>query len=125
MNSTAGSYALLGAQAGESTISEKLRAAGVIVLGKSNLSEWSKLRSVNETSGWSGRGGQTLGAYVANQDPQRSSFRSAVGVSVGLAWAALSVETFRGLIVPASESNIVGIKPSVGLALRHLSIGAT
>lgn len=126
LNTTAGSHALLGAVVPEdSTVIAKLRKAGAIVLGKSNLSQWSGLRSSNATDGWSARGGQTTGAYFEGMDPSGSSSGSAVAASAGLAWAALGVDARGSLVNPAHKNNVVGIRPSLGLASRHLVIPAS
>lgn len=123
MNNTAGSFALVGAQPKEdSTIAAKLRKAGVIILGKANLSQWANWRSSNTSSGWSAYGGQTKGAYLRDQDPSGSSSGSGVSSSIGLAWAALGTETDGSIISPSHVNNIVGIKPSVGLTSRYLVV---
>lgn len=106
----------------DSTIARKLRDAGAIILGKSNMSQWSNWRSHNFSNGWSSHGGQTLGAYYQNQDPQGSSSGSAVAVSVGLAAAAIGTETLGSLLAPASRNGIVGIKTTLGLTSRDLII---
>ena len=90
---SAGSYALLGAKpATESSLIAKLREAGVLILGKTNLSEWANFRGLNITSGWSPRGGQTLGTYYPNSKPDGSSAGSAVATALGLCTAALGAE---------------------------------
>ncbi|KAF4592256.1 glutamyl-tRNA(Gln) amidotransferase subunit A [Ophiocordyceps camponoti-floridani] len=123
MNTTAGSFALLGANVGEdSTVAAKLRKAGAIILGKTNMSQWAGLRSINCPMGWSARGGQTVGAYFPGHNPQGSSSGSAVAASIGLAWASIGTETTSSLVGPAHANNIVGIKPTVGLTSRHLVI---
>lgn len=122
MNNTAGSFALLGAKQGDSTIAAKLRKAGAIILGKTNLSQWANFRSNNSTNGWSAYGGQTKGAYYPEQDPSGSSSGSGVASSIGLALGALGTETSGSILSPADVSNLVGIKPSVGLTSRHLVI---
>ncbi|KAI3393604.1 hypothetical protein diail_3908 [Diaporthe ilicicola] len=123
MNNTAGSYALLGATVPyDSTVAAKLREAGAIILGKSNLSQWSDARSANSSSGWSAHGGQTKGAYHPDQDPCGSSSGSGVATSLGLAWATLGTETSGSIQCPACFNNVVGIKPTVGLTSRHLVI---
>lgn len=123
MNTTAGSYALLGSTVkADSTIARKLREAGAIILGKTNLSQWAFYRSSNSTSGWSALGGQTYGAYYPNQDPNGSSSGSAVAASLGLAAGSLGTETDGSIILPASWNNVVGIKPTVGLTSRNLVI---
>lgn len=92
-NTTAGSYAFLGARkAEEGTIVTRLREAGAILLGKTNLSEWANFRSTNATGGWSARGGQTLGAFVKKQASGGSSSGSAVAISLGLATISLGTD---------------------------------
>lgn len=123
MNNTAGSYALVNAKPKEdSTVAAKLRKAGVIILGKSNLSQWANFRSLNTSNGWTSYGGQTKGAYFRDQDPSGSSSGSGVSSSIGLAWAALGTETDGSIISPANVNNLVGIKPSVGLTSRYLVV---
>ncbi|KAI5371142.1 putative amidase signature domain-containing protein [Septoria linicola] len=123
MNNTAGSYVLLGAKVPrDSTVAAKLRAAGAILLGKANLSQWMQFRSVNTTSGWSAYGGQVKGGYVEDQEPNGSSSGSAVAASLGLAFAAIGTETLGSIVFPAAVNNVVGIKPTVGLTSRHLVI---
>jgi len=122
MNNTAGSFALLGAKQGDSTIAAKLRKAGAIILGKTNLSQWANFRSNNSTNGWSAYGGQATAAYYPEQDPSGSSSGSGVASSIGLALGALGTETSGSILSPADVSNLVGIKPSVGLTSRHLVI---
>ncbi|KAF3920449.1 hypothetical protein ABW20_dc0105159 [Dactylellina cionopaga] len=123
MNNTAGSYALLGAvPPSDSTMAAKLRAAGVIILGKSGLSEWANYRSSNSTSGWSGRHGQITNAYYPNMDPSGSSSGSGVAASIGLSLAALGTETSGSILSPSQRNNLVGIKPTVGLTSRYLVI---
>ncbi len=119
MNTTAGSFSLLGATvAKDSTMAAKLRQAGAIILGKSNLSQWANYRSSNSSNGWSARGGQCYGAYYPNQDPSGSSSGSAVATSVGLCAAALGSETDGSIVSPAQINGIVGIKPTIGLTSR-------
>ncbi len=123
MNNTAGSTALLGAKLKEdSTVVKKLRQAGAIILGKANLSQWAGTRSLQASNGWSAHGGQTVGAYLPEQDPDGSSSGSAVASSLGLAWASLGTETLGSICDPAHANNIVGIKPTVGLTSRFLVI---
>lgn len=84
MSNTAGSFALLGATVPtDSTVAAKLRAAGAVILGKANLSQWANFRSSNSSNGWSAYGGQTFGAYYPEQDPSGSSSGSAVASSIG------------------------------------------
>lgn len=122
MNNTAGSFALLGAKQGDSTIAAKLRNAGAVILGKTNLSQWANYRSNNSTNGWSAYGGQTEGAYYPQQDPSGSSSGSGVSSAIGLALAALGSETSGSILSPSDVSNLVGIKPTVGLTSRYLVI---
>ncbi|KAH8816835.1 glutamyl-tRNA amidotransferase subunit A [Xylogone sp. PMI_703] len=123
MNNTAGSYSLIGAMvSSDATVASKLRAAGVILLGKSNMSQWANFRSTNSSNGWSAYGGQVTGAYYPNMDPSGSSSGSGVSSSIGLALAALGTETSGSILSPASVNNLVGIKPSVGLTSRYLVI---
>lgn len=124
MDNTAGSYALKGAKVPrDSTVAGKLRAAGAILLGKSNLSQWAAWRTDNyDINAWSTVGGRTFGAYYKDQGPSGSSSGSGVASSVGLAWASLGSETAGSIISPAFENNVVGIKPTVGLTSRHLVV---
>ncbi|KAI0044868.1 amidase signature enzyme [Auriscalpium vulgare] len=118
MNTTAGSFALLGSiPPRDATVAAKLRAAGAIILGKANMSEWAHFRG-NLASGWSGRGGQATNAYVPLGDPSGSSSGSGIGTSIGLTAAALGSETDGSIISPSSANNLVGIKPTVGLTSR-------
>ncbi|RUO95916.1 amidase signature domain-containing protein [Jimgerdemannia flammicorona] len=119
MNTTAGSFALLGSKVPrDAHVIAKLRRAGAIILGKTNLSEWANFRSSNNTNGWSARGGQTKSAYVLNGDPCGSSSGSGVATSIGLAAVSLGTETDGSIICPSSSASLVGIKPTVGLTSR-------
>jgi amidase len=123
MENTAGSYALRGAKVPEdSTMAAKLRKAGAIILGKTNLSQWANYRSFNTSNGWSAHGGQTEAAYYPKQDPSGSSSGSGVASSLGLALACLGTETDGSIVSPSDVNNLVGIKPSVGLTSRYLVI---
>ena len=123
MNNTAGSYALLGAKVPrDSTMAKKLRQAGAVILGKTNLSQWANYRSDNTSNGWSAYGGQTEGAYYPKQDPSGSSSGSAVASSLGLALASLGTETDGSILSPSDVNNLVGIKPTVGLTSRALVV---
>ncbi|KAI1792717.1 amidase signature enzyme [Ganoderma leucocontextum] len=118
MNTTAGSFALLNSIVPrDAHVVTKLRAAGAIILGKANLSEWSHARGTLP-SGWSGRGGQCISPYVPQGDPSGSSSGSAVAAAIGLAAAALGTETDGSIIFPCNKANLVGIKPTVGLTSR-------
>lgn len=94
----------------------------MIILGKTNLSQWANYRSNNSTNGWSAYGGQTQGAYFPLQDPSGSSAGSGVSSSIGLALAALGTETSGSILSPSDVNNLVGIKPTVGLTSRYLVI---
>ena len=119
MSTTAGSLALAGSIAGrDSFVAQKLRQAGVVLLGKTNLSEWANFRSSHSTSGWSGRGGLTRNPYVLNRNPSGSSSGSAVAVAANLCALAIGTETDGSILSPASVNGIVGIKPTVGLVSR-------
>ena len=121
----AGSFALLGATvSSESTVVTSLRKAGAVVLGKATMGEWAQFRSRRASSshGWSAYGGQCLGAYYPRQDPSGSSGGSAVAASLGLALGALATETSGSIVLPAEKSNIVGIKPTLGLTSRSMVI---
>ena len=121
----AGSFALLGAKVSrESTVVIRLRAAGAVVLGKATMGEWAQFRSHRASSshGWSAHGGQCLGAYYPRQDPSGSSSGSAVAASLGLALGSLATETSGSIVLPAEKSNIVGIKPTLGLTSRSMVI---
>lgn len=98
-------------------MAEKLRAAGAIVLGKANLSEWANFRG-NVPSGFSGRGGQSSSPYVPLGDPSGSSSGSGIGTAIGLCAAALGSETDGSIVSPSEINNLVGIKPTVGLTSR-------
>lgn len=119
METTAGSLALVGAKPPrDAAIVRRLRDAGVVILGKTNLSEWANFRSTRSTSGWSGRGGQTKNPYALDRNPCGSSSGSAVAVSANLCAAAVGTETDGSIVSPSSMCGVVGIKPTVGLASR-------
>jgi amidase len=119
MMTTAGSLALLGSKpAKDSAVAQKLREAGAVILGKTNLSEWANIRSNHSTSGWSGRGGQTKNPYALDRNPCGSSSGSGAGVSANLCAAAIGTETDGSIVCPSSSNGIVGIKPTVGLVSR-------
>ncbi|PVH86782.1 amidase signature enzyme [Cadophora sp. DSE1049] len=99
----------------ESSVISKLRAAGVVILGKTNLSEWANFRGLNISNGWSPRGGQTLGTYYPNSTPAGSSSSSAVATALGLSTAAIGTETWCSILGPAELNNVVGFKPIRGL----------
>ncbi|HEV2653839.1 MAG TPA: amidase [Ktedonobacteraceae bacterium] len=116
MQTTAGSLALLGARPPrDAFVAARLRAAGVVILGKTNLSEWANFRSNASSSGWSARGGQALNPYVLDRSPIGSSSGSATAVAANLAAVAIGTETDGSILSPASASAVVGIKPTLGL----------
>jgi amidase len=119
MMTTAGSLALEGGPATrDAFIVERLRAAGVVILGKTNLSEWANFRSTRSTSGWSGRGGQVRSPYVLDRNPCGSSSGTAVAIAANLAAVGIGTETDGSVVCPSSASGLVGIKPTVGLVSR-------
>ena len=119
MQTTAGSLALLGSKpARDAFIVRKLRAAGALILGKTNLSEWANFRSTHSSSGWSGRGGQTRNPYALNRNPCGSSSGSGAAIAADLAVAAVGTETDGSIVCPSSVHGLVGIKPTVGLVSR-------
>ncbi len=119
MVTSAGSLALAMHKARKDAfIVSKLRAAGAVILGKTNLSEWANFRSTNSSSGWSSRGGQTRNPYVLDRTPCGSSSGSAVAVSANLAPLAVGTETDGSIVCPSGINGVVGIKPTVGLVSR-------
>jgi len=119
MSTTAGSLALEGSiPLQDSFIAAKLRSAGAIILGKTNLSEWANFRSTHSTSGWSGRGGQAKNPYVLDRNPCGSSSGSGGAVAANLCAAAIGTETDGSIVCPSSANGIVGIKPTLGLLSR-------
>jgi amidase len=118
MPTTAGSPALLSARPADAFIIIRLRAAGAVILGKANLSEWANFRSTHSTSGWSTLGGQAANPYALDRNPSGSSSGSAVAVSAGLAPLAIGTETDGSIVSPSSACGIVGIKPTAGLVSR-------
>jgi amidase len=119
MATTAGSLAMLGAKPlKDSFVARRLRAAGAVILGKTNLSEWANIRSSHSTSGWSGRGGLTRNPYVLDRNPCGSSSGSGAAVSANLCAIAIGTETDGSIVCPSSANGIVGIKPTVGLVSR-------
>jgi amidase len=119
MQTTAGSLALEGNVAqNDAAVVQKLREAGAVILGKTNLSEWANFRSSRSASGWSSRGGQTKNPYLLDRSPCGSSSGSAVAVSANLCAVAVGTETDGSIACPASMNGVVGIKPTVGLVSR-------
>ncbi|MEP6702261.1 MAG: amidase [Betaproteobacteria bacterium] len=120
MQTTAGSLALIGVKPPrDASIVTRLREAGAIILGKTNLSEWANMRSIRSTSGWSGRGGLTRNPYALDRNTSGSSSGSAAAVAASLAAVAVGTETDGSIISPANMNGLVGIKPTVGLVSRH------
>ncbi|QDU41789.1 Glutamyl-tRNA(Gln) amidotransferase subunit A [Symmachiella dynata] len=121
---TAGSLALEGNIASQDAfVVQKLRDAGVVLLGKTNMSEWGYMRSTRACSGWSSRGGQTRNPYVLDRSPLGSSSGSAVAVAANLSLGAIGAEVDGSIVRPASANGIVGLKPTVGLVSRRGVIG--
>jgi amidase len=120
MKTTAGSLALLDAPTPkqDAHIVKRLREAGAVILGKTNLSEWANFRSTHSSSGWSGRGGQTHNPYVLDRNPCGSSSGSGAAIAASLAAIAVGTETDGSIICPSSTCGIVGIKPTLGLVSR-------
>jgi amidase len=119
MMTTAGSLALDGSIAlRDAFVVERLRAAGAVILGKTNLSEWANFRSTKSTSGWSARGGQVRNPYVLDRNPCGSSSGTGAAIAANLAAAGIGTETDGSIVCPSSANGIVGIKPTVGLVSR-------
>lgn len=119
MQTTAGSLAMTGNIASKDAfVVKKLREAGAVIIGKTNLSEWANFRSTQSCSGWSSRGGQTKNPFILDHNPCGSSAGSGVAVSANLCVVAVGTETDGSVVCPASVNGIVGIKPTVGLVSR-------
>lgn len=119
MPCTAGSRALINSYPmNDSYVAKQLRAAGAIIIGKANLSEWANFRGQLSTSGWSGVGGLTRNPYILERNPCGSSSGSAVAVSANLTIIAIGTETDGSIVCPSQANGIVGIKPTVGLVSR-------
>jgi amidase len=119
MMTTAGSLALVGSKPPkDSFLAHRLRAAGAVILGKTNLSEWANIRSSHSTSGWSGRGGLTRNPYALDRNPCGSSSGTGAGISANLAAAGIGTETDGSIVCPSSSNGLAGIKPTVGLVSR-------
>lgn len=128
MWTTAGSLALAGSRAArDAFLVERLRAAGAVLLGKTNLSEWANIRSPRSTSGWSGRGGQVRNPYALDRNPCGSSSGTGAAISANLAPLGVGTETDGSIICPSSMCGLVGLKPTVGLVSRSgvIPISAT
>ena len=120
MQTTAGSLALLGNRsATDAFLVQQLRAAGAVILGKTNLSEWSNGRGLHSVSGWSSRGGLTRNPYALDRSASGSSSGSAVAVAASLCAAAVGTETDGSLLSPAAVCGVVALKPTVGLISRQ------
>jgi len=119
MATTAGSLALVGAKAPrDSSVADRLRAAGAVILGKTNLSEWANFRSSKSSSGWSGRGGQCRNPYAMDRSPCGSSSGTGAAVAANLAAVGVGTETDGSIVCPSGANSLVGIKPTVGLVSR-------
>jgi amidase len=120
MMTTAGSLALVGSKPSQdSFVAQKLRAAGAVILGKTNLSEWANIRSSHSTSGWSGRGGLTKNPYALDRNPCGSSSGTGAGISANLCAVGIGTETDGSIVCPSSSNGLAGIKPTVGLVSRR------
>ena len=119
MMTTAGSLALMGSvPPRDAFLVERLRAAGAVIIGKANLSEWANFRGNGSTSGWSGRGGLTRNPYVLDRNPSGSSSGSGAAVAANLCVAAIGTETDGSITSPSAYNGIVGLKPTLGLVSR-------
>src|SRR5688500_3921828 len=120
MKTTAGSLALVDAPTPErdAFIVERLREAGAVLLGKTNLSEWANFRDTNSTSGWSGRGGQTRNPYILDRNPCGSSSGTGAAIAANFSALGSGTETDGSIVCPSSICGIVGLKPTVGLISR-------
>jgi amidase len=119
MMTTAGSLALVGAKPPkDSYVAQKLRAAGAVILGKTNPSEWANIRSSHATSGWSGRGGSTKNPFALDRNPCGSSSGTGAGISANLGAVGIGTETDGSIVCPSSANGLAGIKPTVGLVSR-------
>ncbi|MGB6402699.1 MAG: amidase, partial [Candidatus Sulfotelmatobacter sp.] len=119
MMTTAGSLALVGSKPQQdSHVARKLRGAGAVILGKTNLSEWANIRSSHSTSGWSGRGGLTKNPYALDRNPCGSSSGTGAGISANLCAVGIGTETDGSIVCPSSSNGLAGIKPTVGLVSR-------
>ncbi|AKQ66435.1 N-carbamoylputrescine amidase [Myxococcus hansupus] len=119
METTAGSLALVGAKpARDAFLVERLRAAGAVILGKTNLSEWANFRSTRSTSGWSARGGQTRNPYARDRTPSGSSSGAGTATAANFCAVSVGTETDGSIISPSAAASLVGLKPTVGLVSR-------
>ena len=119
MQTTAGSLALVGSRpVRDSFVAQKLREAGAVILGKTNLSEWANIRSSHSVSGWSGRGGLTRNPYALDRNPCGSSSGSGAATAANLCALAVGTETDGSVVCPSNANGLVGIKPTLGLISR-------
>jgi amidase len=119
MTTTAGSLALEGSiPSADAFVAKRLREAGAVILGKTNLSEWANFRSTHSSSGWSGRGGQCRNPYALDRNPSGSSSGSGAATAANLCAASLGTETDGSIVSPSNNCSLVGIKPTLGLASR-------
>src|SRR5205807_1403938 len=119
MTTTAGSLALGGSiPPQDSFVTKRLREAGAVIIGKTNLSEWANFRSSHSTSGWSGRGGQTKNPYVLDRNPCGSSSGTGAAIAANLATIGIGTETDGSVVCPSNANSLVGIKPTLGLISR-------
>jgi amidase len=119
MATSAGSLALADSHAlQDSTVAKRLRDAGAVILGKTNLSEWANFRSTHSSSGWSGRGGQTRNPYALDRNPCGSSSGTGAAVAANFCAVGVGTETDGSIVCPSSNCGLVGIKPTVGLVSR-------
>ncbi len=119
MQTTAGSAALEGSRPPKDAfLVQRLRAAGAVIIGKTNLSEWANFRSTHSTSGWSGRGGQTRNPYALDRNPSGSSSGSGAAAAANLCVVAIGTETDGSIVSPSNTNGVVGIKPTRGLVSR-------
>src|SRR5438309_234389 len=119
MQTTAGSLALVGAKAPrDAAVARRLREAGAVIVGKTNLSEWANFRSSQSSSGWSGRGGQCLNPYALDRNPCGSSSGTGSAIAANLAAVGVGTETDGSVVRPSSAAGLVGIKPTLGLISR-------
>ena len=119
MSTTAGSLALAGVRRAEdSGVATRLREAGAVILGKTNLSEWANIRSTHSSSGWSARGGQVRNPYALDRSPSGSSSGTGAAIAASFAAAGIGTETDGSIVSPSSANSLVGLKPTVGLVSR-------
>lgn len=119
LNTTAGSFALLGSEVRrDAFVVERLRKAGAVILGKASLSEWYKMRYLEMPNGWCARSGQGVNPYMETGDPCGSSSGPAISVAANMVAVSLGTETHNSIICPADHNSVVGLKPTVGLTSR-------